>query len=801
MSGSSAIATPPAARTGKPVCKHCGAPSPSGDFCCAGCAYVYRLVHDEGLDAYYKIKDAVTAPADPSLLQPRDYGWLAAAMTQAEAAVGPGKVPALTLEIQGLSCAGCVWLIEKVFSRQPGAGRLEVNAQTGQMRMSWEPGAFDGVAFAKTLQSFNYLVGPAGQGQPTKSESRRLGGRIGLCTAFSMNVMLFALPAYFGMESTFAYAHLFSTLAMAFATLSLLAGGGYFLGRAVRALREGSMHIDLPIALGIVGSYAGSLYGWIVGDDSYVYFDFVATFILLMLVGRWAQVSAVERNQRRLLSRTPSQPPVHLLLGDGTRRELPCTELTTDMRFAVASGHALPVESRLETAEASMSLAWINGEAEPKVFRAGQRIPAGAQNLGRAEIVLSAVQPWGDSMLGELLRPVTRDDHSNRLIERVVQAYLIGVLVVAFLAGLGWWWLAGSGLKAGAVVTAILVVSCPCALGLAFPLADEMATVALRRRGVFVRAGDLWVRLSKVRTLVFDKTGTLTLETPVLVNPEVIETLDTPARTALLALVHDNPHPVSRSIHEQLLLCANVSQPLAGAVEESVGYGVSVGLWTLGRAGWRDQGARDPRERAGDVVFAQAGKVLARFHFEDRARSDARAELALLAERGYGVAILSGDRQDKVQRLAADLGIASDRAVGECSPQSKAAWLAQNGADTVLFLGDGANDSLAFDQALCRGTPVIHRGVLEQKADFFYLGQGIGGLRSLFDVNLARSRTQRWLLWFMVTYNVAAVGLSVAGHMNPLLAAILMPGGSLITLLIVGWGMRGVWGTGRVGGR
>ena len=394
------VSTPTATR---PTCRHCGAPSPKGDFCCAGCAYVHRLVHEEGFDAYYRIKDEVTAPADPALLQPRDYAWLAEAQREAEAAATNGRTPHLVLEVQGISCAGCVWLIEKVFSRQPGAGRIEVNAQTGQMRWTWEGGRFDAVACAQALQKFNYLTGAAGSVEAEQTESRVLIRRVGLCTAFAMNVMLFALPAYFGMERTAEYAGLFRTLQLAFATLSLLAGGGYFLARAVRALRERVLHIDLPIALGIVGAYAGSLYGWLRGEESYVYFDFVSAFIVLMLVGRWAQIVAVERNRRRLLSRQPAAPRVRVIADDGAISEVSPETLREGRCFEVATGQMVPVEARLETAEAGLSLAWINGESEPRMFRAGQRVSAGAQNLGRTPIRLVATQGGRDSLLAVVL--------------------------------------------------------------------------------------------------------------------------------------------------------------------------------------------------------------------------------------------------------------------------------------------------------------------------------------------------------------------------------------------------------------
>lgn len=791
----------------KPVCKHCGAPSPSGEFCCAGCAYVFRLVHDEGLDAYYKIKDEVVAPADPALLQPRDYAWLAEAQREAEAAARDGRAPSLVLEAQGISCAGCVWLMEKVFMKQPGAGRVEVNAQTGRMRWIWDKGRFDAAECARALQRFNYLVGPAGSPDEGPSESRALARRVGLCTAFAMNVMLFALPTYFGMESTHEYAGLFGTLQLAFAVLSLLAGGGYFIARAARALRERVLHIDLPIALGIIGAFVGSFYGWLRGEESYVYFDFVSGFIVLMLTGRWAQVAAVERNRRRLLSRQPNAPSVRVIAEDGTMSEVAPETLRAGRRFEVATGRMVPVEARLETTEAALSLAWINGESEPRTFRAGQRVPAGAQNIGRAAIRLEAAQAWDESLLAELLKTETRPDARHLLIERVIRCYLALILAVAALAGAAWALATGDFLKTGAVVTAVLVVSCPCALGLAFPLAEEAATVALRRRGVFVRATDVWARLRRVALVVFDKTGTLTLETPVLQNPDALEALTAEARAALLALVRDNPHPVSRSLHEALLARGG-GEALAGEVTEVIGQGVKLGAWSLGRRDWAVFYKPEPIEKevekekchqfgdtfsqeAGDVVLAWAGAEVARFVFCDTARADARAEVEALTRRGLGVVVLSGDRREKVATLMRELGLPADNGYAELTPLQKAEWLEQH--DDALMLGDGANDSLAFDRALCRGTPVIHRGVLAQKADFYYLGRGIAGIRALLEINDARHRTQIALLVFMIGYNLFAVGMAVSGNMNPLVAAILMPLSSLATLAIVGWGMRGAW--------
>ena len=784
----------------RPSCRHCGAPlldarmTESG-FCCAGCAYVFRLVHEHGLASYYTIKDAVTAPADAAVFQGRDVAWLETAQASAEAAVAAtrGRSPQLLLSIQGISCAGCVWLIERLFEQQPGAREIETNAQLGQVRMRWIAGEFSAAAFARTLQSFGYLLGPA-DGAVTPLESRGLVKRIGLCAAFAMNVMLFAFPSYFGMPRTFVYAPLFSLLAFSFATLSFLVGGTYFVARALRALQQRAVHIDLPIAIGILGAYLGSAYGWIAGEERFVYFDFVATFILLMLIGRWAQVAAVERNQRRLLRQQPKPPVVRLTDG----RSVPPEELYAGISFFVEPGQTIPVESRLSDTDAAFSLASISGEPEPRIYRRGQRVPAGAVHVGRAAISLEALQSWDESLLAQLLRTSERPSERHLFLEKIVRGYLIGIIAVAAISGVGWWWHSHDAARTWAVVTAVLVVSCPCAIGLAFPLADEMAIVALRRCGVFVREGDLFAKLMRIRRIVFDKTGTLTLETPVLRNPEAIATLSAGDRCALLALVRDNPHPVSQCLAEHLL-SRYADQASAGAIKECVGWGVILDVagaeagkrvrWVLGRPDWKDHGAATAVE-LGDTVFSRDGAVLAEFHFTDEARADALPELRALEERGFAVAIVSGDRVEKVRSLANALHLPESAAVGGMSPQGKADWINAHGADSTLMLGDGANDSLAFERALCRGTPVIHRGMLEQRADFYYLGRGISGIRALFDVDRVRRRTQRHILIFSVAYNLLAVGLAVIGQMSPLVAAVLMPINSLLTLLIVTSGMR-----------
>jgi Cu2+-exporting ATPase len=808
------------------------------------------LVSGAGFEQYYQLKDTVIAPTGSALFQPRDFGWLEAMQREAEsgavmagtaigapasaadpgdkATVPPGatmasrlpRPPEMILDLQGISCVGCVWLIEKLFEREPGARRIEINAQLGRIRLKWQPGQFEAARFARTLQSFNYFVGPPGAESAAPPESRDLAKRIGLCTAFAMNIMLFTLPAYFGMRDSFPYARLFGTLAMLFGTLSFLAGGSYFLGRAVRAVRERVLHIDLPIALGILGAYAGSVFGWLAQDGRFVYFDFVGSFILLMLVGRWAQIAAVERNRRRLLGHQPGPQKVRVYGAEGSpvaaigpagagavssrsADEVALTALKIGQVFGVPMGHMAPVEGRLDGRDGVFTTAWIDGESEPRLFHAGQRVPAGAVNVTRGEVRLEALQTWSESLLAKLVQTAVRPGYRHRLFDRIIQGYLVGIIGLALAAGIGWAVAAGDGPRALSVALAVLVVSCPCALGLALPLADEMAVAAVRRHGVFVRENDLWARLGRVRKIIFDKTGTLTLESPALADPAGLRALEPGARRALFMLVHDNPHPVSQCLHEELLVGGEASSPLVGELGEEIGSGVSLhagaGLWTLGRPGWRGGaetdvpgGAANPGEGAAtaETEFCRNGAVLARFRFTDAVRADARVEVAALRAGGREVFILSGDHRSKVDAVTSELGLPPENGAGEVTPEGKAAWVRRVDRRDTLMLGDGANDSLAFESAHCRGTPVVHRGVLESKADFYYLGRGIGGIRKLFEVDRLRARTQRWIFAFAITYNLAAVGCAAGGLMSPLLAAVVMPASALVSLAIVAVGMR-----------
>jgi len=764
-------------------CLHCGTPVPAtrnDAFCCGGCRFVHDLLHHEGLDRFYDLRGDKSLPPVPTqAMRERDYEWLEQIVAAAKNSSSPNEPIQITVAVQGMTCVGCVWLMEKVFARQDGAVQIDVDVLRGEIRLSGTPDVFDAIAFARQLQHFGYLAGPPQAQSADKTASSGLERRVGVCGAFAMNAMAFSVPAYFGMPADFAFAGWFDMIAAVSATLALAIGGSYFIERAWSSLRLGVLHIDTPIALGIVAAWMGSMGGWIAGVPGLKYFDFVAMFIFLMLAGRWAQHAAVERNRRKLMRDTSIPETVSLIEGN---ESLPLAALQPCMKFRVKSMQTVPVAAKLLSDSASVSMEWMNGESDGQQRDEGQLLPSGALNIGSDALDLEALETWETSTLHRLLNARRGSQQRDAGLERLLRWYLAAVIVIGFVGAIGWW-LSGAGVAQSlSVLISIFVVSCPCALGVAVPLAEELASARAERLGVFVRSLALWKRLLRIRSVVFDKTGTLTLENPALENPAVLQSLTFDERTALRTLVSGNLHPVSRSLFDAV---GPGQVVVSQEVKEVIGQGLefmdeSSRVWTLKRS----------EDSSADAVLSCDGQTRAAFRFRDALRAASCDEVNRLQSHGLRVAILSGDRESKVASIATQLGLQRDDWAAKLTPEQKSEWLAANTQHDALFIGDGANDSLAFDAALAAGSPVTGRSFLEQKADFFFIGHSLTFVSELLSLAKLHRRATRRVFAFSVTYNVATAVAGLMGHLSPLAAAVLMPLSAVATLSIVGLTFR-----------
>jgi Cu2+-exporting ATPase len=804
-------------------CLHCALPIPSSlrargeSFCCSGCARVHALLNAAGLTRYYDLRPDRGVPV--ATLRPDSYAWLDAQRGNA----GPsGDRPAsLSLDVQGIHCAACIWLLRELLQRKAGGIDLRLNPSLGQAELTFEPHRFDLRAYLREAETFGYRFGPRRKGGASISHGMLL--RLGVSAAAAMNVMIFSICFYAGLgPSEASLYHLFGKLNLALTTLAVLVGGWVFVRAAAQGLRRGVVHLDLPIALGIVLAYAGSVYAYRHAGPEATYFDTVAAFITLMLVGRLLQERILERNRNSLLAGEGIENLHTRRFENGAVVSIPASSIQTGDELWIVPGDILPVEATLESASGAVSLDWITGESEVQSVLRADRIQAGAFNAGRTTLRVHAEQGFDCARLHELLRaPILAEQNDGggagaRWWRRLGTVYVLGVLLLAIAGFVSW---IPQGFEAAARVTvAILAITCPCAIGLGVPLAHEMVHLALRRQGIFLRRRGFLDRALGIRKVLFDKTGTLTLGELTLTEEAAasLQALAPADRRLLYRMAIRSNHPTSRSLARALspLIGREPAVPATeieadDAILETPGHGLAWsridGHYRLGRPGFalaavapdsaaEGRGPAAPSSGSADegaTIFSKDGRPLARFLFDEEVRSDARVEIERLLESGYQVHLLSGDTSAKTSRLAERVGIAPENALGDLSPEAKAARVRAITSHDTLMVGDGINDAMSFDAATCTATPAVDRPALPARADFYFLGEGIAAVRRALDAAHHLRAVTRANLLFALAYNAFALALCFAGWISPLMAAILMPASSLTVVGHTTWRLTG----------
>lgn len=770
------------------ACMHCGTPLGAGAvgrFCCRGCERVHGVLTAEGLERYYALRGARGEPVATST-EPRDHAWLEPLAARLANETGLARI---AVDVSGVHCAACVWLIGELFARRPHGKACVVNASRGRIELTVEP-AFDLRGFAQDVEAVGYTLGPALKERSQRADELTL--RMGISVALAMNTMVLSLAIYLGLSDGPLY-ELARQLGFALATGTVLIGGSYFVRSAWQGLRRGLLHLDLPIALGVVLAYAGSAWSFFARTGA-EYFDTVAIFVALMLVGRWLQERVVARNRARLLASDGVDGLWTRRLEGGAPALVRAVTLRAGDTLVLAPGDLVPVDARLEE-PATLRLDWISGESEVRELPAGAIAPAGAFSATPHAVRAVCATDFAASTLVELLatpREKSEGD-AGRAWDRLARFYVLGVLAAAGGA-LALWTKLSDLPRALDVTTAVLVVTCPCAFGIAVPLARDLVQSALRKTGLFVRSATLLDRAVAVRHLVFDKTGTLTTGTPRIADRAPLDALAPGERALLAAMASRSTHPKSAAVVEALG-AGSVDESLV--VHEEAGRGLSLAheghLYRLGRPDWAA-----PSEPVGedvDLVFARDGRVLVALATREVLRPNARDEIARLEQLGYTTWILSGDAPPKVARLAEELGIPRERAIGGATPREKAAWLAAHDGEHALFVGDGINDSLAADAALVAGTPAVDRPFLASKSDFYFVAPGLAPIRRALEAAHRLRAVVRADLAFAVAYNAGAVALAYAGLVQPWVAAVLMPASSLATLAFTAFslGRRAPW--------
>jgi P-type Cu2+ transporter len=716
-------------------------------------------------------------------LPPPDELWLASRPLQ-------NGLRQTDLSVPGVHCGACITAVEKALKALPEVERARVNLSTKRVTCVWKE-EFDGKRtnpsrLAEAIEAAGYeshLFSAVGE---EKDEGRNaLLRAVGVAGFAAMNIMLLSVSVWSGADA--ATRDLFHWISAAIAGPALIYSGKHFYVSAYRALSHGRMNMDVPIVLAVSLSYAMSLYETI-HHGAEAYFDASVSLLFFLLIGRTLDHVMRDRARSAITSLARLSPRgATVLTDDGLREYREVSEIVRGDRMLVAVGERVPVDCEVVSGISDMDVSIVNGESTPSPAGPGTRLQAGTLNLTGALTVV-ATAGARDSFLAEIMGLMEAAEGGRaryrKIADRAAEIYAPAVHILAAAAFLGWMLYSGDWQHALTVAIAVLIITCPCALGLAVPVVQVVAAGRLFANGIMVKDGSAMERLAEVDTVLFDKTGTLTLGKPKLVNRSDVSSNHLGIASALAA---NSRHPLSQA----LVQAVGAGKAKFDVVREIAGAGLEAengeGLWRLGSAVFAapdDAAALAADDAAGpQTVLSLNGKMIAVFRFEDELRRDVAASLKALKAKRMLTGILSGDRESVVRALAQKLQINFWRA--GLSPKGKVEEIRAAAAHEhkVLMVGDGINDAPALSAAHVSMAPATASDVGRQAADFVFLHESLSAVPLAIEVSRKAGGLIRQNFGFAIAYNAVFVPLALAGIATPLIAAIAMSTSSIVVVV------------------
>ncbi|WP_082711120.1 heavy metal translocating P-type ATPase [Methylobacterium indicum] len=695
--------------------------------------------------------------------------------------------------VEGVRCASCLAAIERDLSEVPGVAVARLNLTERRLAVEWAPEAEPDVGLIRArLAALGYAAHPFDPHRPADAEaaeSERLIRALAVAGFASMNVMLLAISVWAGSVSDMTPENrdLFHWIQALVALPAAAYAGRPFYEGALRGLRAGRITMDFPITLGVVLTLVMSVVETALGA-THAYFDGAIMLLFFLLIGRVLE-QAMRRRTRTLAENLAALrcETAARIEPDGSVRDVPLAEVAPGARVLVRPGERVPMDGRIERGRSDLDRSLVTGETAPVPVEEGALVQAGALN-GDGALVVAVTAAAGAGFLDEvealMRRALEARSRALVLADRATRLYVPLVHAAAALTFAGWL-VAGAGPHAALLTAvAVLVVTCPCALGLAIPAVQVVAAGALFRDGVLLNDGSALERMGEIDTVVFDKTGTLTLPEPVL----AAEAGDAAALARAARLALSSRHPMAAALARQ---AAEGAAPYPGA-QEAAGLGVRATVdgveMRLGSPAFcgaeaQAEAALAAAPEASVICFrAGAGEPVA-YPVAQALRPDAAAVMAALRAEGRRIAILSGDRPSAVAAVAARLGVSEWEA--GLTPQDKIIRIEALGraGRRVLMVGDGLNDAPALAAAHASLSPVTAAHVSQAAADALFLGRSLAPVLSVIAVGARARRLMRQNLWLAGAYNLVAVPLAAAGLLTPLIAALAMSGSSVVVTL------------------
>ncbi|MBT9504751.1 MAG: cadmium-translocating P-type ATPase [Burkholderiaceae bacterium] len=736
-----------------------------------------------------------SAPAAPAAPAGSGLGSLAEC-SQWQSSTDGQRLALSQLVLSGLHCAACAGIIESALRRQPGVLDAQVNAASQRLALQWSPVLTDAPALLRAINKAGYGAAPdvaAPALALRKAEHRKAVWRLFVAWFLMMQVMMLAAPAYLAEPGDMA-PDLKLLMQWGSWVLSLpvmLFAAGPFFQAAWHQLRQRSLGMDVPVALGLAVSFIASTGatfdpGGLFGHE--VYFDSLTMFVAFLLSGRYLELRARHRVADSLETALSQRPEMAQRLGaDGRVSEVRIGELVVGDHVQVLAGQGFPADGLVLRGATEVDEALLTGESRPVPRHEGDAVVAGSVNL-QSPVLVQVQRVGADTRLEgikALMRgAMTRRPQQLRVADRVAAVFLWGVLLLAAAGALAWSQIDPS--RVVWVAVSVLIVTCPCALALAAPSAWLAATGALARRGLLLQRIELLDSLATVTHVVLDKTGTVTEDSLELIAAEALDAR--PLRLAA-ALARQSQHPLSRAL-ARACPPEGPEQGLWTDVAEVAGCGLQARdadgkVWRLGAPAWVMPATPTDGSEAARLMFgpypADGAPTLA-LHFQETLRADALLAVQRLQAQGLAVSLLSGDVAARVDEVAARLGIA--QAVAGATPELKLAHVSalQAQGHKVLMVGDGINDAPVLAQA--DASVAMGQGALIAKAqaDGFLLSGRLADISAARELALRTRRVVVQNLGWALTYNMACIPLALMGWLPPWAAGIGMAASSLLVV-------------------
>ncbi len=801
------------------ICFHCSQTILAGElvlkkiktverkFCCHGCAGVCDAIYEAGMQSFYKRTidgDQITPPPPPN----QDISFLDYDEVQSQFVKDLSQVREITLISEAIHCAACIWLIEHTLAKVDAVQLAKVNFTNKQIKIRWDNDSIKLSELVTILNKIGYDANPydaSASEEAYRKANRDLLYRLGFAGFAMMNVMWFSVALYAGADEDMEFRGYFHWLEFLFAVAIILYSAKPFFLGAYKSLKAKNVGMDVSISLGILTTFFYSLWVTVVPDHpGNVYFDTLIDFVFLLLIGRYLE--AIYKNKavdstKRLLG---LQSKVARLKTDEGVDVVPVRRLVAGDLVVVKPGDKIPVDGKVVDGRSSVDESMMSGESAEVLKKEGSKAYAGTHNLdGVLTIEVTAILQ--NTTLGKIVNMVEESQGSKAPIqctaEKIMPWFVSIVLVLATLSFV-YWAVAADFETAIIAATSVLIITCPCAFGLATPMATAVASGVSAAHGILIKNGAVLETLNQVNHFVFDKTGTLTKGQMQLVGYELLDkTKEQDTLLAVYEIEMNSEHSLAKA------LCKSLKKQIKVGLKSKItnfqshpGKGVDALFlgknYQIGTADWLGKfGIKIPEHL---IKLADKNAMLAQtavwlsidkqihgvFFLADELRDDAIELISRLHERGKRVTLLSGDKQLVAEEMAKKLSIAKNDVISEVLPEDKYNVIKdlQLSGGLVAMIGDGINDAPALARsdvsfALGSGTDVSI-----DSSDIIILNNKLVSIDTAIDLSARTLKTIKQNIASSIVYNITLVPLAMAAVLTPMIAAITMPLSSLFVI-------------------